>query len=54
MEKVHRQKLSVQFRSHLKNARVICVDIPDNYEFMDPALIHLLKEKITKFLPRFT
>lgn len=51
MEKVHRKKLSEKFRSHLKRARVICLDIPDKYEFMDPALVSLLKEKVTRFLP---
>ena len=51
MEKAHRKKLSVQFRSHLKNTRVVCIDIPDDFEFMDPVLIRLLKEKVTRFLP---
>ena len=29
MEKTHRNKLARQFRHHLKNKRVICLDIPD-------------------------
>lgn len=51
MEKAHRSKLSTRFRNHLRNARVICLDIPDNYDFMDPALIHLLKTKVGRLLP---
>ena len=45
MEKTHRAKLSKRFKRHLK-ARVICLDIPDNYAFMDPALISLLKARV--------
>ncbi len=51
MEKVHRQKLSAKFRRYLGKARVICLDIPDHYSFMDPSLVKLLKEKVTRFLP---
>jgi predicted protein tyrosine phosphatase len=31
---------------------VICLDIPDNYKFMDPALVQLLERKVSPFLPR--
>ncbi len=51
MEKAHRRKLSAKFGRHLKNARVVCLDIPDKFDFMDPALVRLLKEKVTRFLP---
>lgn len=30
-------------------ARVICLDIPDNYAFMDPELVRLLEAKVTNF-----
>ena len=51
MEKVHRNKLAVRFRKHLINKRVICLDIPDDYEYMDPGLVRLLKAKVSRFLP---
>jgi len=51
MEKAHRNKLSSNFRKHIKDQRIICLDIPDNYEFMDPFLIKLLKAKVTRHLP---
>jgi predicted protein tyrosine phosphatase len=51
MEKTHRTKLQTRFRSALKSRRVVCLDIPDNYEFMDPALVSLLKSKLARFLP---
>ena len=50
MEKTHQSKLSKKFRPYLSNKRVICLDIPDEYEYMDPALIQLLKKRITPFL----
>jgi predicted protein tyrosine phosphatase len=51
MEKTHRNKLTARFRRHLLGKRVICLDIPDEYEFMDPALVRLLKAKVHRYLP---
>jgi len=51
MEKAHRAKLTRRFRSHLKSARVICLDIPDDYAFMDPELVRILEARVPKFLP---
>jgi predicted protein tyrosine phosphatase len=51
MERTHRTKLSSRFRAHLKNKKIICLGIPDEYDFMDPDLIQLLKSKVRKFLP---
>jgi predicted protein tyrosine phosphatase len=51
MEKTHRSKLNKKFKPSLEKARVICLDIPDEYDFMDPDLIQLLKSKVRKFLP---
>lgn len=50
MEKAHRNKLSKRFKHHLGGKRVICLDIPDDYDFMDPALIRLLETKAGPFL----
>lgn len=51
MEKAHRNKLSSKFKRNLSKARVICLDIPDEYEYMDPILIKLLELKVSRFLP---
>ena len=51
MEKAHRSKLQKRFRASLKDVRVICLDIPDDYEFMEEPLVHLLKAKATRHLP---
>ena len=50
MEKAHRNKLSKRFRKYLKDKRVICLDIPDNYDYMDPVLVRLLEVKVEQFL----
>lgn len=51
MEKAHRNRLQKRFKAHLKSARVICLNIPDDYEFMDPVLVSLLKARVTPHLP---
>ncbi|MGL5806151.1 MAG: low molecular weight protein tyrosine phosphatase family protein [Xenococcaceae cyanobacterium] len=53
MEKSHRRKLSQKFQPWLKGKRVICLDIPDEYEYMQPALIELLKKKVLPLLGDF-
>jgi predicted protein tyrosine phosphatase len=52
MERAHRNKLSKRFRAHLKSKRIICLDIPDEYEFMDPGLVRLLEVKVGPFFQR--
>jgi predicted protein tyrosine phosphatase len=44
MEKSHRSKLANKFQAQLKDKRVICLDIPDDYEYMEPVLVELLKK----------
>ena len=51
MEKAHRSKLTSRFRPHLANKRVICLNIPDDYEYMAPELVRLLERKVPQFLP---
>lgn len=53
MEKSHLRKLSQKFQPWLKNKRVICLDIPDEYEYMEPTLIELLKKKVLPLLGIF-
>ncbi|NJL90130.1 MAG: phosphotyrosine protein phosphatase [Coleofasciculaceae cyanobacterium SM2_1_6] len=53
MEPAHRRKLSQNFQPWLKNKRVVCLNIPDNYEYMDSALVELLKKKVLPLLGTF-
>lgn len=50
MEKAQRTKLSKRFRKFLNGKRVVCLDIPDNYKFMEPRLVDLLTAKAGRFL----
>ena len=50
MEKQHRAKLARRFKPQLKRAKVVCLDIPDDYTFMQPELVALLTAKVTPFL----
>ncbi len=51
MEKAHRNKLSKRFKQQLDGKRVICLNIPDDYEFLSPALVKLLQVVVPKHLP---
>ena len=51
MERAHRRRLATRFGPHVGGTRVVCLDIPDTYPFMDPALVALLRAKVTRFLP---
>jgi predicted protein tyrosine phosphatase len=50
MEKKHRVRLNTAFRRHLNGKRVVCLDIPDNYEYMQPELVRLLEQRAGRFL----
>ena len=50
MEREHRTKLQKRFRTSLKSTRVICLDIPDDYGLMEPALVTLLETKVARHL----
>ncbi len=51
MEKTHRNKLSKKFKASLAGKRVICLDIPDEYGYLDPELVVLLKARVMRYLP---
>ncbi|CAM3098124.1 MULTISPECIES: low molecular weight protein tyrosine phosphatase family protein [Sphingomonas] len=51
MEKTHRTKVQQRFRKALNGKRMICLDIPDDYAFMDPALIELLHARLARHFP---
>jgi predicted protein tyrosine phosphatase len=53
MEQTHRSKLSKQFQPWLKGKRVVCLNIPDKYRYMDPALIKILQRKVLPLLGTF-
>jgi predicted protein tyrosine phosphatase len=52
MERQHKAKLQKKFRTSLRGQRIISLDIPDDYGFMDPELIHLLTTRMARHLPK--
>lgn len=51
MEKAQRHKLQRRFRAALTGTRVICLEVPDNFAFMQPELVRLLETKVSRHLP---
>jgi predicted protein tyrosine phosphatase len=51
MEPAHRAKLLRLFPAALRGKRVVCLDVPDDYEYMDPALVRLLWERVGRAIP---
>lgn len=50
MEKSHLNRLRKRYGKHLNRQRVVCLEIPDEYEYMEPALIELLEARIPRYL----
>jgi predicted protein tyrosine phosphatase len=50
MERAHRNKLAKKFRGYLKHQRVICLNIPDEYPYMDPRLVRLFEKVVPPHL----
>jgi predicted protein tyrosine phosphatase len=50
MEKNQRSKLTRQYRQVLAGKRVVCLDIPDDYSYMQPELVSLLQRKVPALL----
>ncbi len=51
MEQAHRNRLSKRFRSSLGGKRLVCLGIPDDFEYMEPSLVALLMRKVPPLLP---
>lgn len=50
MEKTHKNKLSKKFRPYLAGKRVVVLDIADEYDYMQPELVQLLKTKVPMYV----
>ncbi|WP_346222182.1 protein tyrosine phosphatase [Paenibacillus macquariensis] len=50
MEKKHKRRLQEKFPNKLKNKQLICLDIPDEYRFMDDELIEILKSRVSEYI----
>lgn len=52
MDTAQRGELSRLFPTHPALAKIVCLDIPDHYEFLDPELVALLRERTKSHLDR--
>ena len=46
MEPKHRERIAGQFREALGDTPLHVLDIPDDYQFMDPELVELLRDRV--------
>ena len=51
MEKVHRTRLNRKFSRQLAGKKIAVLGIPDNYDYMDPALVSLLQARCAPYFP---
>jgi predicted protein tyrosine phosphatase len=52
MEETHRRALQRMFPAHPGLKRIISLDIPDEYGFLDPELVDLLTSRVAQHLQR--
>ncbi|MEO8077207.1 MAG: phosphotyrosine protein phosphatase [Acidobacteriota bacterium] len=52
MDDDQRRWLDRSFPGHPAVSRLICLDIPDIYQFLEPALVTLLEERVAPHLNR--
>ncbi len=52
MERAHRMRITKRFGQHVRNKRLVVLGIPDDYGFMDPALVAILQRKVGPYLVR--
>lgn len=50
METKHKQRLLADFPGEARSAQVCVLDIPDDYRFMDPELVEVLRETVTPLI----
>ena len=50
MEKSHKNKVSKKYKELLQSKKLACLDIPDNYDRMQPELVQLLKNKVPRYV----
>jgi len=50
MESKHIRRLKEKFGQEISKKRVIKLDIPDEYQFMDEELIEILKNRVSEYI----
>jgi predicted protein tyrosine phosphatase len=50
MEETHLSRLRADFRNEIRAKTVHVLDIPDDFQFMDPVLIDLIRNAVTPMI----
>ena len=50
MEKRHVDRLRDKFPEALAGKKIVCLHIPDDYGYLDPELIELMKSKLSEYI----
>ena len=50
MEKKHKQRMCENFADATNDKKIIILDIPDDYQYMDPGLIEEIKSKVETYI----
>jgi len=50
MEQKHNSRIRADYRQAVSHKRIIVLDIPDDYPFMDTELVELVSEKCAPFI----
>jgi predicted protein tyrosine phosphatase len=50
MEKSQKRKIQTKFQTALRYKRLVCLDIPDDYGYMQPELVEILTKKVLPLL----
>ncbi len=51
MEKAHRDRLNRKFSHAIGGKRIAVLNIRDDYEYMQPELVEILKKKCAQYMP---
>jgi predicted protein tyrosine phosphatase len=51
MESRQRKLLLQRFGKALADKKIVCLDVPDQYEYMQAELVELLRAKMAPYLP---
>jgi predicted protein tyrosine phosphatase len=50
MERAHRNRINARFRQQMKGKELVVLGIPDDFEFMQPELVRLLKARLQRWI----
>jgi predicted protein tyrosine phosphatase len=50
MEHTHKQQITENFPNESSNKKIMVMDIPDEYQFMDPELVEMIELSVMPYL----